>query len=156
MCVRVRVCVCGLLMPLLLCLLHLPFVPQALQALAHPCFDELRDKLRLLADEEKRAEAARAAREAATRAPARAPLWEARAPAAAAPEAAATPPRPPAPTVPTALLRRARPNNTCENRPIKRPRPPTPMLRFLEAPAEEEARLPRPDQLDLHLEWQRQ
>jgi hypothetical protein len=108
---------------------------------ARACFAELRDKLLHLAEEEKLAEAAHAAREPPAReargAP-RAPLWEAPALAPAlarAPPVVSTPPRAPAPAAPVAPPRRLRPNNTCENRPTKRARPLTPMLRFLDAPS---------------------
>ena len=116
---------------------------------AKECFTELRNKLQLLAEEEKQAEAVRVTREAETRVAPRAPLWEA--PAAAA--AVCTPPRASAPAAaPTAPPRRWRSNNTCENRPVKRPRPLTPMLRFLDAPAEA---LPREAQPGLVRDIQR-
>lgn len=105
---------------------------------AKASFAELREKLQLLVDEEKRAEAARVTREADTRVAAREPLWEAPAPEAEGAIVAATPPRASQPAAPTVPARQRRPSNTAllGNRPAKRPRPQTPMQRFLDAPTE--------------------
>lgn len=105
---------------------------------AKACFAELREKLQLLVQEEKRLEASRVTREADTRVAARAPLWEAPAAEAAGAIAASTPPRAPSSGAPAAPSKQRRPSNTASlgNRPVKRPRPQTPMQRFLDAPTE--------------------
>jgi len=106
---------------------------------AKACFAELRDKLLLLVEEEKLAEAARVTRAADTRVAARAPLWEAPETSAAGAAVASTPPRAPPPSAaPVAPSKQRRPSKTAllGNRPAKRPRPQTPMQRFLDAPTE--------------------